>query len=110
MYMWGFDTCGGARYNRNFSKYGFVARMCRRYSNNSDRGIRFFIRERKLGQKLWQLEQVGLGYLRLGQAATTLSGGKLSVENCSEFTSAAGKRGRKLYILDEPTLGFREKM
>ena len=41
-----------------------------------DEAIRFFPREDKLGQALWQLQQVGLGYLRLGQPATTLSGGE----------------------------------
>ena len=41
-----------------------------------DEAIRFFPREEKLGQALWQLQQVGLGYLRLGQPATTLSGGE----------------------------------
>ena len=53
-----------------------------------DEAIRFFPREEKLGQALWQLQQVGLGYLRLGQPATTLSGGeaqrlKIARELCS---------------------------
>ena len=41
-----------------------------------DRAIRFFVREPRLGQALWHLQQVGLGYLRLGQPATHLSGGE----------------------------------
>jgi excinuclease ABC subunit A len=48
----------------------------RRAQMTVDEAIRFFPREEKLGQALWQLQQVGLGYLRLGQPATTLSGGE----------------------------------
>jgi len=72
-----------------------------------DEAIRFFVREDRLGQTLWYLQQVGLGYLRLGQAATTLSGGEAQrLKIARELSGASGKKGRKLYLLDEPTTGL----
>ena len=72
-----------------------------------DEAIRFFPREEKLGQALWQLQQVGLGYLRLGQPATTLSGGEAQRIKIGRELAAAGRKGgRKLYIMDEPTTGL----
>ncbi len=72
-----------------------------------DQAIRFFPHEEKLGQSLWHLQQVGLGYLRLGQAATTLSGGEAQrVKIARELASSAKSAGRKLYIMDEPTTGL----
>ena len=72
-----------------------------------DEAIRFFPREEKLGQALWQLQQVGLGYLRLGQPATTLSGGEAQRLKVARELALAGKKsGKKLYVMDEPTTGL----
>ncbi|HEY4216203.1 MAG TPA: excinuclease ABC subunit UvrA [Gemmatimonadaceae bacterium] len=72
-----------------------------------DEAIRFFPREEKLGQALWQLQQVGLGYLRLGQPATTLSGGESQrLKVARELALTNKKSGKKLYIMDEPTTGL----
>jgi excinuclease ABC subunit A len=72
-----------------------------------DEAIRFFPREEKLGQALWQLQQVGLGYLRLGQPATTLSGGEAQrLKIARELALTSKKSGKKLYIMDEPTTGL----
>ena len=72
-----------------------------------DEAIRFFPREEKLGQALWQLQQVGLGYLSLGQPATTLSGGEAQRLKIARELALANKHtGKKLYVMDEPTTGL----
>jgi excinuclease ABC subunit A len=72
-----------------------------------DEAIGRFRHQPRLGAALWQLQQVGLGYLRLGQPATTLSGGEAQRLKISRELTQAGKReGQKLYILDEPTTGL----
>ena len=72
-----------------------------------DEAIRFFLREPKLGQSLWYLQQVGLGYLRLGQPATTLSGGEAQrLKIARELATSASGSGHRMYIMDEPTTGL----
>ena len=72
-----------------------------------DEAIARFRHQPKLGTALWHLQQVGLGYLRLGQPATTLSGGEAQrLKIARELVRAGKKSGRKLYLLDEPTTGL----
>ena len=102
------EACGGERYKRELLDVKVRGRNISEVLDLTvDEAIRFFIRERRLGKTLWQLQQVGLGYLRLGQAAPTLSGGESQrLKIARELAKAAGKKGRKLYILDEPTTGL----
>ncbi len=101
-------SCGGRRYKREVLDVKVRGKnIAEVLELTVDAAIRFFIRERKLGKTLWQLQQVGLGYLRLGQPATTLSGGESQrLKIARELARVAGKKGRKLYILDEPTTGL----
>ena len=71
-----------------------------------DEAIRFFIRQDRLGQALWQLQRVGLGYLRLGQSATTLSGGEAQRLKVARELARRSSKKQRIYILDEPTVGL----
>ncbi len=102
------EACGGRRYGREILDVKYKGMTISDVLELTvDEAIRFFIRQRKLGKTLWHLQQVGLGYLRLGQPAPTLSGGEAQrLKVARELAGAAGKKGRKLYILDEPTTGL----
>ncbi len=102
------EICGGARYRREVLEVTYKGmNVAQVLDLTVDEAIRFFIREDRLGQILWHLQQVGLGYLRLGQPAPTLSGGEAQrLKIARELAGGAGKRGRKVYILDEPTTGL----
>jgi excinuclease ABC subunit A len=102
------DDCGGKRFKPEVLDVRVNGRTIYDVLELTvDEAIRFFPREEKLGQALWQLQQVGLGYLRLGQPATTLSGGEAQrLKIARELALASKKSGRKLYIMDEPTTGL----
>ncbi len=102
------DECGGRRFKAPVLEVRVNGRNIDDVLQMTvDQAIRFFAREEKLGQALWHLQQVGLGYLRLGQPATTLSGGEAQRIKIARELATAGKRGgRKLYIMDEPTTGL----
>ena len=102
------DECGGKRFRPDVLDVLVRGRSIHDVLQLTvDEAIRFFPREEKLGQALWQLQQVGLGYLRLGQPATTLSGGEAQrLKVARELTTTAKRAGRKLYIMDEPTTGL----
>ena len=102
------ETCGGNRYRRDVLDVkiqGYSIADVLQFT--VDEAIRRFRHQPRLGQSLWHLQQVGLGYLRLGQPATTLSGGEAQRLKIARELAQSGKRtGRKLYILDEPTTGL----
>ena len=102
------EVCGGTRYKRevlDVRVHGYSIHDVLQWT--VDEAITRFRHQPKLGTALWHLQQVGLGYLRLGQPATTLSGGEAQRLKIARELASAGKRdGRKLYILDEPTTGL----
>ena len=102
------DDCAGRRFKPEVLEVKYFGRSVDQVLELTvDAAIRFFPYEEKLGQALWQLQQVGLGYLRLGQPATTLSGGEAQrLKVARELVFSAKKAGRKLYIMDEPTTGL----
>jgi len=100
------DVCAGKRYNRETLEIAY------RGENIADvldmtvnQAARFFDRIRNIRQKLDTLIDVGLGYIRLGQPATTLSGGEAQRVKLSRELSKKGT-GNTVYILDEPTTGL----
>jgi excinuclease ABC subunit A len=109
------EICGGTRFRREVLDVKVQGASIHDVLQwTVDEALRRFRRVGRLAKALWQLQQVGLGYLRLGQPATTLSGGEAQrLKIGRELILAGGARrrvgglgGRKLYILDEPTTGL----
>jgi excinuclease ABC subunit A len=105
------EMCGGTRFRREVLDVKVQgASMHDVLQWTVDEALRRFRRVGRLAKALWQLQQVGLGYLRLGQPATTLSGGEAQRLKIGRELILGGARrrggGRKLYILDEPTTGL----
>jgi excinuclease ABC subunit A len=102
------EACGGTRYKPQVLDVRIQGKSIHDVLQwTVDEAVTRFRHQPKLGAALWQLQQVGLGYLRLGQPATTLSGGEAQrLKIARELTQAGKREGRKLYILDEPTTGL----
>ena len=102
------DECGGKRFKPEVLEVTVNGRNIHDVLNLTvDEAIRVFLREEKLGQALWQVQQVGLGYLRLGQPAPTLSGGEAQrLKIARELATSSRGAGRRIYIMDEPTTGL----
>jgi excinuclease ABC subunit A len=102
------DACGGKRFKPDVLEVRLKGRnIADVLELTVDEAIKFFPREDKLAQALWHVQQVGLGYLRLGQPATTLSGGEAQrLKIARELALTARGGARKLYVLDEPTTGL----
>ncbi|MDE6125119.1 MAG: excinuclease ABC subunit UvrA [Eubacterium sp.] len=100
------DVCGGQKYNRETLEVKFKGRSIFEVLEMTvDEGLEFFKQQPKIYRKLKTLSDVGLGYIKIGQPATTLSGGeaqrvKLATELMKRST------GKTIYILDEPTTGL----
>ena len=101
------EVCEGRRFKLETLEVKYRGRSIRDVLDLTvDEAIRFFIRQDRLGQALWQLQRVGLGYLRLGQSATTLSGGEAQRLKVARELARRSAGKRRIYILDEPTVGL----
>ncbi|MFL5580343.1 MAG: excinuclease ABC subunit UvrA, partial [Gemmatimonadaceae bacterium] len=102
------DHCGGKRFKADVLDVTVHGRNVHEMLELTvDQAVRLFPREEKLAASLWQLQRVGLGYLRLGQPATTLSGGEAQrIKIARELALSGRTAGKKLYVMDEPTTGL----
>ena len=100
------DVCKGKRYNRETLEVTFKGKSIADVLDMTvEEGAEFFRAVPAIRDKLATLQRVGLGYIHLGQPATTLSGGEAQrVKLAKELSRRA--TGRTLYILDEPTTGL----
>lgn len=100
------EVCHGARYNRETLEVKYKGKSIYDVLEMTvEEAVNFFSAVPKIRKKLSTLFEVGLGYVKLGQAATTLSGGEAQrVKLATELAKPA--TGRTIYILDEPTTGL----
>lgn len=100
------EVCGGKRYNRETLEVKYKGKTITDVLDMTvEEALKFFAPLPKLARKLQTLYDVGLGYIRLGQSSTTLSGGEAQrVKLATEL--ARRDTGRTLYVLDEPTTGL----
>ncbi|WP_461110044.1 excinuclease ABC subunit UvrA [Tessaracoccus terricola] len=100
------EVCHGARYNRETLEVHYKGKSISDVLDMSiSEGVEFFASINSIARHLRTLNEVGLGYVRLGQAATTLSGGEAQrVKLAAELQKRS--TGRTLYVLDEPTTGL----
>ncbi|MFH1251841.1 MAG: excinuclease ABC subunit UvrA, partial [bacterium] len=100
------EVCKGKRYNRETLEIKYRGKSIADVLDMSvDEAVSFFDKIPRLQKKLTTLNDVGLGYIKLGQQATTLSGGEAQRVKLATELSKVGT-GRTLYILDEPTTGL----
>ena len=100
------EACNGMRYNKETLEARFKGKNIGEVLNMTiNQAVEFFEAQPHILQKIKTLQQVGLGYLKLGQSSTTLSGGEAQrMKLASEL--ARPTTGKTLYILDEPTTGL----
>ena len=100
------EVCHGARYNRDTLEVHYKGKNIAEVLDMTvSEALEFFKNLPRIARKLEVLEDVGLGYIHLGQAATTLSGGEAQrVKLATELSRRS--TGRTIYILDEPTTGL----
>ncbi len=100
------EVCKGRRYNRETLEVHYKGKSIYDILEMTvDQGVEFFEHLPKIARKLKTLQEVGLGYIKIGQPATTLSGGEAQrVKLSTELSKRA--TGQTIYILDEPTTGL----
>ncbi len=100
------EVCKGKRYNRETLEVRYKGKNIYDVLEMTvEEGVEFFANHEKIKRKLETLFEVGLGYIKIGQPATTLSGGEAQrVKLASELSKRS--TGRTIYILDEPTTGL----
>ncbi len=100
------EVCKGKRYNRETLEVHYKGKSIYDVLEMTvDEGVEFFEHIPKIARKLKTLQEVGLGYIKIGQPATTLSGGEAQrVKLSTELSKRA--TGKTIYILDEPTTGL----
>ena len=100
------EVCKGKRYNRETLEVHYKGKSIHDVLEMTvDEGVLFFEHIPAIARKLQTLQEVGLGYLKIGQPATTLSGGEAQrVKLSTELSKRA--TGKTVYILDEPTTGL----
>ncbi len=100
------EICGGTRYTRETLEIEFEGKNISQVLEMSvDEAVTFFSFHEGLANKLQTLQEVGLGYIRLGQSAPTLSGGEAQRIKLSSELAKKGQ-GQSVYLLDEPTTGL----
>jgi excinuclease ABC subunit A len=100
------EVCGGKRYNRETLEITYKGKTISDVLEMTvNQAMEFFVNYPQVMSKLTTLSNVGLGYIRLGQAATTLSGGEAQRIKLSKELSKRST-GKTVYILDEPTTGL----
>ena len=100
------EVCGGARYNQETLEVKYKGKSIADVLDMTiEESVEFFKNVPRIANKLQVLQDVGLGYVKLGQSATTLSGGEAQrVKLATELSRRS--TGKTLYILDEPTTGL----
>lgn len=100
------EVCGGSRYNRETLEVRYKGKNISEVLDMTiDEAVVFFENQPKIARKIRTLQEVGLGYVKLGQSSTTLSGGESQrVKLATELSKRA--TGKTIYILDEPTTGL----
>lgn len=100
------EVCHGKRYNRETLEVKFKGKSIADVLDMTvDEAYEFFINIERLKVKLQTLKDVGLGYIKLGQSSTTLSGGEAQrVKLATELSKRS--TGKTIYVLDEPTTGL----
>jgi len=100
------DVCHGKRFNRETLQIKFKGQSISDILDMTvDRGMEFFSNIPRIVRRLQTLQEVGLGYIRIGQSATTLSGGEAQRVKLSKELSRRAT-GKTLYVLDEPSVGL----